>query len=198
MQLSYDERVNVKRLRERYGKRIILFVGRLVYYKGVEHLIDSMREIDGHLIVIGEGALREQLFGQVKSLRLSDKVTFINHLPKKELKLYFNLCDVFVLPSVVRTEAFGLVLLEAMACSKPVVSTELGTGTSFVNLDGVTGLVAPPGSSSSLSQSINRILYDGLLREQMGKSAYKRVTGLFSLKKFSEDYLSAYRAVLSS
>lgn len=117
---------NISLIRKDFKRKIVLFVGRLVYYKGLEYLIDAVRDIDVDLLVIGEGPLRNKLE------KISSKnVHFLGNV--KDTLPYYHACDVFVLPSIERSEAFGLVQLEAIACRKPVISTKLGTGVEFVN-----------------------------------------------------------------
>ncbi|MCX8015380.1 MAG: glycosyltransferase, partial [candidate division WOR-3 bacterium] len=100
--LSQEQLKNALALKNKYSKPVILFVGRLVYYKGVEFLIKAMARIDANLIIIGEGPLRKRLGVLVNNLGIANKVEFIDHLPREDLLLYFNICDVFVLPSVAR------------------------------------------------------------------------------------------------
>jgi len=102
-----------------------------------------------------------------------------------------------VLPSIFRSEAFGIVLLEAMACGKPVVSTELGTGTSFVNQHGKTGLVVPPNDAKALADAINYLFAQPELRERFGKAARERVETYFCLDKMVEDVIRTYEDVLN-
>ena len=116
---------------------------------------------------------------------------------KKEDKLinYYHACSILVLPSIFRSEAFGLVLIEAMACQKPVISTELGTGTSFVNQDGVTGFVVPPKDNRALVRAIKKILENKKMAEEFGQNAFKRVKEEFSLEKMLEKVATVYRAI---
>ncbi len=196
MKLKPEEKLRLVDLRKRYNKPVVLFVGRLVYYKGVEYLIKAMKDVDAYLIIIGNGPLKTDLLKLTQNLNLTNKTTFIDHLPRSELKLYFHLCDVFVLPSIARTEAFGLVLLEAMACGKPLISTELGTGTSFINQHEVTGFVVPVANSQSLVQTINKILNNKTSTERLSSSALWRVKNIFSFKLFIENYYSFYKELL--
>ena len=105
--------------------------------------------------------------------------------------------DVFVLPSIDRCEAFGIAQLEAMACGKPVVSSDLPTGVRFVNRDGVTGLLCPPGDSDALAAALTRLLDDGALRARMGKDALRRVEQEFSATRMIDRTLEVYESVRS-
>jgi rhamnosyl/mannosyltransferase len=186
------------KLKEKYSKPLILFVGRLVYYKGVQYLIEAMQNIDAYLLIIGEGPLKNKLIKIVNKLNLTNRVEIKNHLSREELLIYFYICNLFVLPSIVRTEAFGMVLLEAMVYGKPLVTTELGTGTSFININGKTGFVVPPTSPDALSVAINNIINDKNLQNEMGENALIRVKSEFNAEKYISRYRELYQNILSS
>jgi len=128
---------------------------------------------------------------------LKDKVFFLGELPDEEVVHHLQACDLFVLPSIFRSEAFGIVLLEAMACGKPVVSTELGTGTSFVNQHGKTGLVVPPNDTKALADAINYLFSEPELRERFGNAAKERVETYFCLDRMVKDVIRTYEDVLN-
>ena len=138
----------------------MLFVGRLVYYKGLEYLIEAMRWVpDAVLVVVGTGPLRGRLQRLSEQwLGCPGKVVFLGAVAEHDLCAWYHACDVFVLPSVELSEAFGLVQLEAMACAKPVVTTDLPTGVTYVNQHGHTGLVVPRRNSRALAEAINILL----------------------------------------
>ena len=185
-------------LRERYesGGGLVLCVGRLVYYKGLEHLIDAMGEVDAGLLILGRGPLRGELQRRAEAGGISRRVHFVDWASSEELPSFYHACDLLVLPSVARSEAFGLVLLEAQACGKPVISTELGTGTSYVNLDGVTGIVVPPGAARSLAAAIASLLGDARLREEMGTRGRERVEREFGLSAMIDRVAAIYAEVM--
>lgn len=131
-------------------------------------------------------------------LGLAKRVTFIGEVPEEELPLYYHTCDIFVLPASERSEAFGIVQLEAMACGKPVICTELGTGTSYVNIHGLTGLVVPPRDPAALAGAIERLLSDRGLREEMGQRAKERVEKEFSHERMINSTLALYEEVFST
>jgi glycosyltransferase involved in cell wall biosynthesis len=174
----------VRRLRDRYGSPLILFVGLLRYYKGLNYLIRAMRDIDARLLVVGSGPMGREWQALVANLGLSEKVFFEGRVEDEDLPAHYQACDIFVLPGSHRSEAFGVVQVEAMACGKPVVSTELGTGTSYVNVDGQTGLVVPPRDPDALALAINRLLADEQLRTMMGERGRER-----SRQEFSQDIM---------
>jgi glycosyltransferase involved in cell wall biosynthesis len=189
---------DVQSIRSQHGKSIILFIGRFRYYKGLHVLIESMKEIAGKLLLIGAGPLETKLKKQVDKLSLNNRISFLGELTDSEKINYLHACDVFVLPSIHRSEAFGIVQLEAMACSKPVVCTELGTGTSFVNQHKKTGLVVKPKDPASLSQAINHILNNPDVKERYGKAGYERVSHYFSQERMVNEVLSIYERNLGS
>lgn len=188
----------VQEIKERYKKRIILFVGRLVYYKGIEFLLKAMIKVDAKLVIIGQGVLEEKLKKLTKKLNIGDKIAWIKRVNDSELVAYYHSCELFVLPSVEKTEAFGIVQLEAQACGKPVVSTNLVTGVPFVNLHEKTGLVVPPREPEALAQAINKLLNEPILREKYGKNGEERVEREFTKETMIKKIYNLYREVLNS
>jgi rhamnosyl/mannosyltransferase len=158
---------------------IVLFVGRFVYYKGVHVLLDAMTRCPGTLVLVGEGPLEGALRQQVRDRGLGERAVFAGRVAEDELPAYYQAADLFVLPSIARTEAFGVVQAEAMAAGVPVVSTRLPTGVPWVNQDGVTGFVVPPGDDVALAGAMNRVLLDPALREALGRGAWRRAGSTF-------------------
>ncbi len=193
LQLRTEE---VRRLREQYGSPLLLFVGLLRYYKGLDHLIRAMRDIDARLLVVGSGPMAEEWQALVAELGLTEKVFFAGRVQDEELPAHFQACDIFVLPASHRSEAFGVVQVEAMACGKAVVSTELGTGTSYVNVDGQTGLVVPARDPGALVSAINRLLADEQLRTAMGERGRERSRQEFSQDVMIDRVLELYSSLL--
>ena len=138
--------------------------------------------------------MRVQLGRLVEERKLQKKVTFLGEIDNQSLVNYLYASEVFVLPSIFRSEAFGISMLEAMACGVPVISTELGTGTSFVNLHQKTGLVVKPADAESLADALKILLSDSALRMTLGQNAKQRVENLFThdimLNKIMEIYHS--------
>lgn len=190
-------REQVRELRNKYKPPLLLFVGILRYYKGLEYLITALRDVSATLLVVGSGPMAEQWQNLAVRLGLADRVFFLGqHV--EDLPAYYQACDLFVLPSSHRSEAFGLVQVEAMACGKAVICTELGTGTSFVNVDGETGLVVAPRDPQALAGGINRLLSDDGLRTRMGEKARQRAVREFSHELMIERVLELYDRVLSA
>jgi glycosyltransferase involved in cell wall biosynthesis len=179
--INYDASA-VADVRRKYGPRLILAVGRLVYYKGFEYLVQAMRSVNGRALIIGDGPLRDGLKSLAVRWGVAERVTFMGQQFVEDLVPYFHACDLFVLPSIARSEAFGIVQLEAMACGKPVVNTTLDSGVPFVSRDGITGLTVPPADSLSLATAINKLLDDNQLRSRYGEAARKRVSQEFKLE----------------
>jgi rhamnosyl/mannosyltransferase len=183
-------------VREKFGSRLVIAVGRLVYYKGFDYLIEAMSGVDGRLLIIGEGPLRVELERLAVDRGLRDKVVFLGRVT--DAAPYYHACDVFVLPSVARSEAFGIVQLEAMAAGRPVINTQLDSGVPFVSLNGVSGLTVPPAHARSLTFGINLLLDDPILRSRYGAAAQARVQNLFSLEAMASRTLQIYREVLET
>ncbi len=188
----------VAAIRVRYGPRIALTVGRLVYYKGIEHLIDAMTQVTGTLLVVGDGPLRSRLELQAREAGVGERVVFIGEMPNDRLAPYYKACDLFVLPSIARSEAFGIVQLEAMACGKPVINTSLTSGVPFVSLDGVTGITVPPAAPAALAGAMNRLFNDRELAARYGRAAKERVRAEFSLSTMVDRTLELYDEVMHS
>jgi glycosyltransferase involved in cell wall biosynthesis len=188
----------VESIRARYPGPLLLFVGRLRYYKGLQHLLAAMPEIRAKLLVVGIGPVEADLKAQAGSLGLEGKVFFLGEVGEEVLPAHYHAADLFVLPSCERSEAFGLVQLEAMAAEKPVISTELGTGTSYVNLDGETGLVVPPADSQALARAINTLLDDEARRRRMGARGHERARQEFSSQVMVGRVAELYGEVLAA
>ncbi len=175
----------------------LLFVGHLRYYKGIHYLLQAMREVPcAHLTIVGTGPMERAWRELAQRLNVSDRVSFAGVVSDAELPAYYAAADLFVLPASERSEAFGAVQLEAMAAGKPVICTELGTGTSFVNIHEETGLVVPARDAHALAAAIHRLLADPALRVRMGNAGRARVQSEFTLEKMVERVLEVYQAVL--
>jgi rhamnosyl/mannosyltransferase len=186
----------VNEVRRRYGPRLVLAVGRLVYYKGFEYLVQAMRLVNGRALIIGDGPLRDTLRTLAVRCGVADRVTFMGEQFVEDLVPYFHASDLFVLPSIARSEAFGIVQLEAMASGKPVINTTLDSGVPFVSPDGITGLTVPPADSVSLATAINRLLDDNELRSRYGEAGLKRVSQEFRLETMVHNTCRLYAQLL--
>jgi rhamnosyl/mannosyltransferase len=185
------------KIRERYGPHIVLAVGRMVYYKGFEYLIRAMAGIRGHLLLVGEGPLLKKLERQAFDAGAMDRITFLGRVSQEEMIGYYHATDVFVMPSIERSEAFGIAQLEAMVCGKPVVNTWLKSGVPFVSIDGETGFTVAPADSAELAVAINRLLDDPDLRRKYGAAASSRARDDFSVRVMVDRTLELYREVMA-
>jgi len=189
---------SMESIRRAAARPILLFVGRLVHYKGVDVLLRAMRGLDADLMLIGDGPLRESLQNLASELGVADRVHFLGEVGDDSLLAWYHACDALVLPSVTRQEAFGMVQLEAMLCGHPVVSTDLGTGVAWVNQHERTGLVVPPRDVPALHDALHRLLTDGELRQQLGRTACARVREAFTDDRMCADTLRVYRAAIGA
>lgn len=166
----------------------ILFTGRLVYYKGADVLLEAFANLktNAELFFAGTGVLEPELEARAEALGIRARVHFLGRRMTPELRDMFADCDLFVLPSVANSEAFGIVQLEAMVNGKPVINTSLPTGVPLVSLDGETGLTVPPSDAPALTAAMEKLLTDDALRAQYGRAAKERVLREFSLQTVME------------
>ena len=176
----------------------MLFVGRLRYYKGLHILLDAMPGVRGQLLIGGGGPERERLERQAAQLGIAERVHFLGDIPDDDLPALFQSADVFVMPAHLRAEALGLAQIEALASGLPCVSTELGTGTSYANRHGETGLVVPPGDAPALATALNTLLADPELRHHYGAAGRRRVADLFTRPHMVDSIEAIYRDVLAA
>ncbi len=185
-------------LRAQYRSPLILYVGHLVYYKGLNILLKALRSTDAFLVIAGTGPLLNSLQAQTASLGLADRVSFPGSVDQDTLVALLHACDVFCLPSTFRSEAFGIVQLEAFAAGKPVVSTNLPSGVPWVNEHMTSGMVVPPGDPPALAEALNRLLADDELRLRLGRQAYDRVRSRFTASRMADDTLAVYNTVMKT
>jgi len=162
---------------------VVLFVGRLIYYKGVEYLVEAIGDVDARLVVVGDGELRPALERQAEDLDVADRVFFLGGVGSDELHSLYEQADVFALPSCAPSEAFGIVQLEAMAYETPVVNTDLPTGVPWVSQDGETGLTVDPEAPGQLADAIATLVDDAKKRHEFGRNGRARVEAEFTTEK---------------
>jgi glycosyltransferase involved in cell wall biosynthesis len=177
------------------GLSTLLFVGRLVGYKGVDVLLRALPGLAARAVVVGDGPLRGALEGLARELGVADRVRFAGQASDADLLAWYHACDAFVLPSTSRQEAFGMVQLEAMLCGKPVVSTDLGTGVAWVNQHERTGLVVPPGDVTALRRALAALVGDADLRRRLGEQARARVLERFTAETMCRATVALYQDV---
>lgn len=173
----------VQAIKNKYPDNIIVFsLGRLVYYKGFEVLIEAIASIRQKVIVLigGTGAEFEALKAKINNLQLENKVMLLGNIPFKELGAYYAACDIFCLPSIAPSEAFGVVQIEAMGFGKPVISCNIyGSGVSWVNRNMISGVTVTPSDSKELSDAIVRLSTDKELHAKLSDGALKRYKDKF-------------------
>ncbi|WP_221928849.1 glycosyltransferase [Tepidiphilus olei] len=172
-----------------------LFVGGLRYYKGLETLLEAARGLPGRVVIAGEGPEGATLRARAEALGL-ENVVFAGRVSDAEKAALLRACRLVVLPSPLRSEAFGMVLVEGAMCGKPLVSCEIGTGTTFVNVAGETGLVAPPGNAAALHAALARLLRDEGLAQRLGQGARRRYEEIFSGEALGAAYAALYAEVV--
>ena len=178
---------------EHSGRKIVLFVGRLVYYKGADVLVRAMADVDADLVILGTGPLESELREIAVANGVSARISFLPPQDDDELSAYYRAADVFCLPSVANSEAFGLVQIEAHAAGTPAVSTNLPTSVPYANLDGVTGLTVAVGDVPALAKALNTLLTDDALRERLGRQARERALTQFTVPRMVESMRDVYR-----
>jgi rhamnosyl/mannosyltransferase len=184
-------------IRRQYGERRIVFaLGRMTYYKGFDVLIDAAKYFPSDVVILigGAGELLETYRKRVALNGLQDKIHFLGRVDNELLPALFLASDIFCLPSTVRSEAFGVVMLEAMAAAKPIVACDIpGSGVSWVNQHGETGLNSPSGDARALATNIQRILDNPELAERFGVAARKRFELEFTGENMVNKTLDLYR-----
>ncbi len=188
--------VEIARIRCQFGPRILLSVGRHVPYKGFEYLIRAMQHVEARALLVGDGPLRKQLEALAKRMGVENRVVFLGEV--HDVIPYYHAADAFVLPSITRNEAFGIVQIEAMACGKPVINTSLDSAVPFVSVGGKTGITVTPQNVQELASAMNLLLENEQLRIQYGRAARRRVETQFTAKVMSRRTLALYNEILCS
>lgn len=191
---SNDEEVN--KIKEKYkGRKILFSLGRLVKYKGFIYGIEAMKKVDNAIYLIGgSGPLKKDFENYIKANHLEDKVGLLGRIEDNDLDNYYKACDIYLFPSIMQSEAFGIVQLEAMKYGKPVINTNLGTGVNYVSIHNETGLTVEPKNSEQLANAINKLLNDDKLRETLGQNARIRVEKYFNIAQIKHN-ISLYKDV---
>ena len=183
--------------RARFGERFFLFVGVFRYYKGLHILLDALRETGYQLVIVGAGPVEAELRRHARQAGLTG-VHFVGALPESDKVALFQLCYAFVFPSHLRSEAFGISLLEGAMFGKPLISSEIGTGTSYVNIHGETGLVVPPNDPAALREALCYLIDHPELAAEMGDRARLRYEKYFTAEPMIDHYVNLYNELLLS
>lgn len=181
--------------RSRVGNKFFLFVGMLRYYKGLHILLDAVKDTDLTIVIVGAGPIEQQLREQARRLNLSN-VLFLGQLPEEDKVALLILCLAVVFPSHLRSEAFGITLLEGAMFGKPMISSEIGTGTTYVNIEGETGLVVPPSDPQALRRAMTYLVEHPAETERMGQNARLRFDALFTADIMVSKYLDLYEEMV--
>ena len=186
----------IQKWQKKLEQPFFLFLGVLRNYKGVDTLLKAARGLNSKLVIAGDGPEFASLKSNAVALGL-ENVYFTGRITEDDKAALLELCQGLVLPSHLRSEAFGLVQLEAAMRSKPLICTELGTGTSFVNEHENTGLVVPPKNVDALRNAMNFMVYHPKIAARMGEEAHSRFTELFSAERMCNEYSRIYHEVIA-
>jgi rhamnosyl/mannosyltransferase len=182
--------------KQKFGDNFFLFVGVLRYYKGLHILLEALKNTDITVVIAGTGPIENELKATANQLKLAN-VHFLGKINDTDKVALLCSCKAFVFPSCVRSEAFGISLLEAAMYGKPMISCEIGTGTTFINKADTTGLVIPPSNSEALIKAMQSLLSNPQRCEEMGRHARERYQTLFTEKSMSEKYYSLYLSAIA-
>ena len=187
--------LTLERARAEYGQGFFLFVGVLRYYKGLHILLDAIKDANYKVVIVGSGPVEKELRQQAQALGLAN-VIFGGYVDDDIKMALFNLCRGVVFPSYLRSEAFGVTLLEGAMSGKPLISAEVGSGTSHINIHDHTGLVVTPGCPQSLREALDKLYYNPRQAAQMGSNARLRYEQLFTGASMGAKYVSLYHQVM--
>ena len=178
------------------GNQFFLFVGVLRYYKGLHILLEAIASTNLSVVIVGAGPIEQELHAHALRLNLSNAI-FLGAIPEEEKVALLSLCSAVIFPSYLRSEAFGISLLEGAIFAKPMISSEIGTGTSFINIDRETGLVVPPSDPDALRRAMTYLVEHPEEAERMGKNARLRYEELFTADIMVSKYLDLYEEMLA-
>jgi rhamnosyl/mannosyltransferase len=182
--------------RDKVGIKFFLFVGVLRYYKGLHVLLDAVENTDYPVVIVGAGPIELELKAHAARLGLAH-VMFVGALDDADKVTLLTLCYAMAFPSHLRSEAFGISLLEGAMFGKPMISSEIGTGTTYINIDGDTGLVVPPDDSAAFGAAMRTLWENPALAEAMGKRAALRYEELFTAERMAANYTALYQELVA-
>jgi len=191
------QETNTRFWQNKLGSDFFLFVGVLRQYKGLHILLEAARKTKHNVVIVGSGPTERALRKQIAEQNIGN-VILTGFLSEEDKVVLFNLCRAVIFPSHQRAEAFGVTLIEGAMFGKPLISTELGTGTSYVNKDNVTGLVVQANDSTGLANAMNTLAENDALVHSMGRAARIRFEELFSPEKMGQQYIALYLSVLEN
>ncbi|MFS8050895.1 glycosyltransferase family 4 protein [Rhizobium sp. BR 314] len=186
------ERAEKEQWQARFARPFLLFVGVLRYYKGIHILLEAATDVVADIVIVGGGPMEAELKARATELDLKN-IHFVGAVSDSAKAALLELCVAVVFPSHLRSEAFGLSLVEAERFGKPMISCEIGTGTSYVNLDGVTGIVVAPGDPQQLAKAMNYLIGNNELARRYGAAAFDRYKENFTAAHMVAQYIDHYR-----
>lgn len=186
----------VKHYKKQFGERFFLFIGAFRYYKGLTFLIEAAKITPFPVVIVGSGHAEKALKALAIKLKLNN-VFFLGQVAEADKCALLKACYSIIFPSNLRSEAFGVSLLEGAMFGKPLISCEIGTGTTFINIDGLTGLVVKPSDPEALSDAMARLWGQPDQATEMGKRAHARYEELFSARQMAQSYMQCYQKLLN-
>jgi rhamnosyl/mannosyltransferase len=195
---SYPEpdQARLDHWRARVGPKFFLFVGVLRYYKGLHILLDAVAGTDYPVVIVGAGPIEAELKAHAERLGLK-RVQFVGAMDDLDKAALLKLCYAVAFPSHLRSEAFGISLLEGAMYGKPMISSEIGTGTTYINVHGETGLVVPPSDHEALRAAMTRLWHDPQMAQEMGQRAEARYWQLFTSAQMADNYARLYQELVA-
>jgi rhamnosyl/mannosyltransferase len=185
----------LEKWRGRLPERFFLYVGVFRYYKGLDYLLTAAKDLPCQIALVGRGPLERRLKDRAAVEGLSN-ILFLGALPDEDKEALLSLCSGVILPSHLRSEAFGISLLEGARRGKPLICCDIGTGTSYINLHGETGLVVPPADSAALKSAMLTLWEDSNLGAKLGEGAMSRFKQLFTLECMIIKYNILYQYII--
>lgn len=182
--------------RNKLGERFFLFVGALRYYKGLDYLLTAAKTTRLPVVIVGKGPLEQELKQRASDLGLSN-VIFLGGLSDEDKAALMQLCYGLVFPSHLRSEAFGISLLEGAMYGKPLISCEIGTGTTYINVHDETGIVIPPKDPAALASAMLTLWNNPSLAARLGANALNRYELLFRADTMVDSYYDLYKSLLA-
>lgn len=190
------EQARMDKWRAQVGPKFFLFVGVLRYYKGLHILLDAVANSDYPVVIVGAGPIEQELKAHAARLGL-EHVMFVGALDDADKVALLTLCYAVAFPSHLRSEAFGISLLEGAMYGKPMISSEIGTGTSYINIHGETGLVVPPSDPDAFGEAMRTLWDNPALAQEMGRRAEARYQELFTAERMASSYTALYHELVA-
>lgn len=190
-----DGSSTLNKWKQRFQSKFILYIGATRYYKGLHLLLDTAGYTDADIVIAGSGPLDDLLKERVSQENLSN-VHLIGQVSQADKAALLRLATGVILPSHLRSEAFGVTLVEGLMYAKPLISTSIGTGTSYINQHKETGIVVPANNVKQMLKAINTLYYDETSAQRYGEAARQRYLQYFTQESYCKKYMDAYRWLL--